>query len=99
VCSKAYQKFCGRFYLEDTPTGFDNAEDTSMPQLITHCMEFTLNSRERLADIFLADLSRLRVRMRGWSDNTTPDHEISNWQKVMIEDYYKEHMKNLKQVR
>lgn len=99
VWSKAYQKLCGRFYLEDMPTGFNNAEDTSMPQLISHCKEFTLNSRERLADIFLTDLGRLRVRMRGWSDNTTPDHEISNWQKVMMEGYYKEHKENLKQVR
>jgi hypothetical protein len=99
VCSKAYQKFRGRLPLEEWPTGFETPEDTSIPELIQHCREFTLDSRERLVDIFLADLGRLRKRMREWSDNTTPDREMAIWQRDLMQVGLKEHHANLKEVR
>jgi hypothetical protein len=84
VCSKAYQMFHGRFAREQMPAGFNKAEDTSMPQLIKYCKEFTFKAREQLADIFLQDLTRLRTRMRGWADNTTPDKQITTREKRLL---------------
>lgn len=98
VCSKAYQKLCGRFPLEQMPAGFDIVEDTSMPQLMKHCLEYTLNARERLADVFLEDLTRLRKRMRAWADNTTPDREVTSRQRRLLQESSVNHLKLLDQV-
>jgi hypothetical protein len=98
VCSKAYQKFSGRLPLEESPTGFNTEDDTSIPQLIQHCKEYTLNSREMLADIFLEDLGRLTERMRGWSDNTTPDNEMALWQRDSMEACFDEQVGVLEMV-
>ncbi len=98
VCAKAFQKLRGRFAEDQMPSGFHNLDDTSLPQLSKHCKEFTLNARERLADHFLADLSRLRIRMRQWADNTTPDRQVTMKQKHALEEKFKEHKKFLLQV-
>jgi len=77
VCAKAFQKLRGRFIEDQMPSGFDNLDNTSIPQLAKHCVEFTLNAQERLADCFLDDFGRLRIRMQQWADNTMPDRQVT----------------------
>jgi hypothetical protein len=98
VCSKALQKMQGRFVEEKMPPGFDTMHDTQLPQLFWHCMDFTLGARERLADEFLADLSRLRVRMRGWADNTNPDKVVTKRERRLLGERIQEQSNVLQEV-
>ena len=90
VCAKAYQKIQGRFALEQLPQGFFIAEETQMPQMITHCIDYTLPARERLANFSLDDINRFRSRMRGWAQNTIPDKQITMREKRLLAKCFRE---------
>jgi hypothetical protein len=98
VCAKAFQKLRGRFNEDQMPSGFDILDNTSIPQLANHCVEFTLNARERLADRFLDDLALLTIRMRQWADSTMPDRQVTMKQKQKLKEKFKEHKRVLQQV-
>jgi hypothetical protein len=98
VCAKAYQKIQGRFALEQLPQGFFIAEETEMPQMIIHCIDYTLPARERLANFSLDDIDRFRSRMRGWAQNTIPDKQITMREKRLLEEFFREQVDFRKEV-
>ena len=97
VCSKAFQILRHRS-LESLPQGFLHVRDTQMPQMLQHCKDYTFPARERLARTALEDIDRLRSRMRGWADNTTPDKQITMVQKRMLKECFKEHLEGFQKV-
>jgi hypothetical protein len=98
VCPKAFQKQQGRFPYENMPPGFDKVEDTYIPDLTTHCTEFTLNAREDLADISQSKITRLEIRMRNWADNTTPDKQITTRQERLLKEKFEALFRLLRKV-
>jgi hypothetical protein len=98
VCSKAYQKLLGRFKTERLPSGFQRLQDTMIPQLQDYCREFTLGAREKMANDFLEDLARMKLRIQGWGDNSTPDKQITKHQKRLLEAIFRERTGILEQV-
>lgn len=67
VSSRSYQVLCGRFLGDERSSSLQTAEATEMPQLISHCMKMTEETRVQSVRRVLEDLQKLLVSLRLYS--------------------------------
>ncbi|KAI7199100.1 hypothetical protein D0869_07257 [Hortaea werneckii] len=79
VSSRAYQKLSGRLKKDKDVPGFEDVQQTEMPQLQAHCKKLTENGRQASCRRFLNSLTQLLTSMALWAsdDNTIEDAEAT----------------------
>ncbi|KAE8553078.1 hypothetical protein TMatcc_007504 [Talaromyces marneffei ATCC 18224] len=104
VSSRAYQKLSGRFQKEANVPGFQNVEETEVPQLQAHCKKLTEASREANSRRFLNTLDQLlnSLRLVTSSDGVQVTDKQKATRAAIIEGTYNqldkkivEHIKNI----
>ncbi|RMZ08329.1 hypothetical protein D0860_04735 [Hortaea werneckii] len=69
VSSRAYQKLSGRLKKDKDVPGFEDIQQTEMPQLQAHCKELTENGRQASCRRFLNSLTQLLTSMALWASD------------------------------
>ncbi|KAF2091800.1 hypothetical protein K490DRAFT_32560, partial [Saccharata proteae CBS 121410] len=81
ISSRAYQKLSGRLKRDKAVPGFNNAEETGIPQLQAHCKKLTEAGRAAACRRFLGDLTQLMNSMELWSSNDGTGVKMSEREK------------------
>ncbi|KAF7908044.1 uncharacterized protein EAF01_003799 [Botrytis porri] len=84
VSSKGYQKLAGRFKRDRIPEGFASVNDTFIPGLQEHAAASTLTTRTKIADTFLNDFQILKLSIKSWAKNGSPN-SLSSSQKHKLQ--------------
>ncbi|KAH7049218.1 Dynamin family-domain-containing protein [Macrophomina phaseolina] len=71
ISSRAFQKLSGRLKRDKAVPGFENINETEMPQLRAHCKKLTESGRAASSRNFLNSLSQLLNSMNLWASNGT----------------------------
>jgi GTPase SAR1 family protein len=81
VSSRAYQTLSGHFQQDGKIRGFQEVDQTELPQLKEHCMRMTVNNRIASSRMFLENLTRMLLSMSLWSSNDGSGVKLSNEEK------------------
>ncbi|TGO63902.1 hypothetical protein BCON_0010g00680 [Botryotinia convoluta] len=84
VSSKGYQKLAGRFKRDRIPEGFASVDDTFIPGLQQYAAASTLTARTKIADTFLNDFNLLKLSVKSWAENGSPN-SLSSSQKHKLQ--------------
>jgi len=69
VSSRAYQKLSGRLKKDNKVAGFEDIEQTEIPQLQAHCRKLTENGRQASCRRFLNSLTQLVTSLGLWASD------------------------------
>jgi hypothetical protein len=81
VSSRAFQKRCGRLQKDDEIQGFENLEDTEMPQLQHHTKQLTEAGRASNCKKFLEDFIHILHSLNLWSRDHSAEVKLSDGEK------------------
>lgn len=84
MSSKGYQKLAGRFKRDRIPEGFASVDDTFIPGLQEYAASSTLMARTKIADTFLNDFNLLKLSVKSWAENGSPN-SLSSSQKHKLQ--------------
>ncbi|TGO57912.1 hypothetical protein BOTNAR_0191g00080 [Botryotinia narcissicola] len=98
VSSKGYQKLAGRFKRDRIPEGFASVDDTFIPDLQEYAAASTLTARTKIADTFLNDFNLLRLSVKSWAGNGSPN-SLSSSQKHKLQAMLEQQLAILKKSR
>ncbi|RAL65522.1 hypothetical protein DID88_001088 [Monilinia fructigena] len=73
VSSKGYQRLAGRFKRDPMPEGFVTIKETSIPDLQEYAAGSTLTTRTKMADSFLNEFNLLKLSIKSWAENDSPN--------------------------
>lgn len=97
VSSKGYQRLCGRFKRDPMPTGFGTIKDTCIPKLREYAAASTLTFRGKIADSFLTESNLLKLSMKSWAENDSPN-SLSASQTDKLNEMLEEKLETLRKV-
>lgn len=95
VSSRGYQKLKGRLKKESNISGFQNLEETQIPQLQEHCKALTVKGRTNACTQFLAVLSQLLNSLLLWGQNDGTGANLTKDQRTRQEKQLQQSLKQL----
>lgn len=95
VSSRAYQKLEGRFKKDKDVPGFEDAEQTEIPQLQAHCKKLTVNGRQAGCRRFLNSLTQLLTSLGLWSSDDGTGNRMGAKQRNAEREYLSRRLKEL----
>ena len=98
VSSRAYQKLRGRFRKDPSVPGFNNAEETEIPQLQEHCKQLTFAGRTTNCQRFINHLSQLLNSLALWASSDGTRVNMGADQKAKEARHLQAKLKNLESV-
>lgn len=98
VSSRGYQKLQGRLRKDPNVPGFENIEETEIPQLQAHCKQLTGKGRATNCQRFINNLSQLLNSLAMWASNDGTGANMTPEQKAREERYLQKGLKELESV-
>ena len=98
VSSRGYQKLQGRLRKDPNVPGFENIDETEIPQLQAHCKQLTGKGRAANCQRFINNLSQLLNSLAMWASNDGTGANMTPEQKAREERYLQKGLKELESV-
>ncbi|KAI7160752.1 hypothetical protein KC349_g3303 [Hortaea werneckii] len=95
VSSRAYQKLSGRLKKDKDVPGFEDVQQTEMPQLQAHCKKLTENGRQASCRRFLNSLTQLLTFMALWASDDGPGTKMTGQQRDIERSYLSRELRKL----
>lgn len=99
VSSRAYQKLKGRLVKDKDVPGFEDVEETFIPQLQEHARKTTEAGREASCRRFLNSISQLLNSLRLWASSDGSTSNLTEMQKSQEAKILKDKLNQLDKVR
>ncbi|KAI7353650.1 hypothetical protein KC354_g11434 [Hortaea werneckii] len=95
VSSRAYQKLSGRLKKDKDVPGFEDVQETEMPQLQAHCKKLTENGRQASCRRFLNSLTQLLTSMALWASDDGSGTKMTGQQRDIERSYLSRELRKL----
>ncbi|OTA34386.1 hypothetical protein BTJ68_04823 [Hortaea werneckii EXF-2000] len=95
VSSRAYQKLSGRLKKDKDVPGFEDVQQTEMPQLQAHCKKLTENGRQASCRRFLNSLTQLLTSMALWASDDGSGTKMTGQQRDIERSYLSRELRKL----
>ncbi|RMY61700.1 hypothetical protein D0863_11201 [Hortaea werneckii] len=95
VSSRAYQKLSGRLRKDKDVPGFEDVQQTEMPQLQAHCKKLTENGRQASCRRFLNSLTQLLTSMALWASDDGLGTKMTGQQRDIERSYLSRELRKL----
>ncbi|KAI7000145.1 hypothetical protein KC360_g724 [Hortaea werneckii] len=95
VSSRAYQKLSGRLKKDKDVPGFEDVQQTEMPQLQGHCKKLTENGRQASCRRFLNSLTQLLTSMALWASDDGSGTKMTGQQRDIERSYLSRELRKL----
>ncbi|RMY69573.1 hypothetical protein D0863_06362 [Hortaea werneckii] len=95
VSSRAYQKLSGRLKKDKDVPGFEDIQQTEMPQLQAHCKKLTENGRQASCRRFLNSLTQLLTSMALWASDDGSGTKMTGQQRDIERSHLSRELRKL----